>query len=572
MATLRSLTIQNFKGIKDPVKIEFKPITLLFGPNSAGKSTIIQALCYAREIFVNRNLNPIQTIVHGERIDLGDFQTLLHNHEKSLPMTMEFKLSLDGEGLPEYVDERLENDEEYIKAGKYLPRLDGARTVTVAIRLKWDASTFSPLVESYMVQINDEVFCEIRDTDFSTLMMENAECVGKKEEMQSILRKASIPIRHRCITGQVNLEHSLFSITSEEGTSKNVLAELAKSLLHKPERYQWTPTTSPDLLANLTDIKDAALPHWDRRISWSPWLRDRRDWDVDGEDFVNLPEFDTELWRLNAGLDEFLSRAIVGPGQLVRDWLKDLRYLGPLRAIPPRILEHGRSVYEALGSAGSSTWEELFGADEKTLSSINEWMKNPERLNSGYEVKIKRYKEFDSSQGEALDPDLVIDILQSLPERTRMLLLKTDAGLELSFRDVGTGISQVMPVVIASLVSRGHLVAIEQPELHIHPALQVNLADLFISRIQDEKALLFLLETHSEHLILRMLRRIRETSENKLPPGAPSLKPDQVSVLHIEPENGTVRVSPLRIDDNGDFIDRWPRGFFSERVKELYGE
>jgi predicted ATPase len=127
-----------------------------------------------------------------------------------------------------------------------------------------------------------------------------------------------------------------------------------------------------------------------------------------------------------------------------------------------------------------------------------------------------------------------------------------------------------MPVVIAALVSRNQIVTIEQPELHIHPAMQVNVADLFISRIQDEKAPLFLLETHSEHLILRMLRRIRETSENELPSGAPSLKPDQVSVLCIEPEEGTVRVLPLRIDETGDFIDRWPQGFFEERANELF--
>lgn len=54
---LKSLTIENFKGISDPVTIELKPITLLFGPNSAGKSTIVQAFHYMREILERGNVD-----------------------------------------------------------------------------------------------------------------------------------------------------------------------------------------------------------------------------------------------------------------------------------------------------------------------------------------------------------------------------------------------------------------------------------------------------------------------------------------------------------------------------------
>jgi len=63
---LTSLTLENFKAVGDPVKIDFKPITLLFGPNSAGKSTIIQALHYAHEIFERNNTNPDKTLMGGQ--------------------------------------------------------------------------------------------------------------------------------------------------------------------------------------------------------------------------------------------------------------------------------------------------------------------------------------------------------------------------------------------------------------------------------------------------------------------------------------------------------------------------
>jgi len=60
--SISAITIENFKGIKEPVKVEFKPITLLFGPNSTGKSEVVPALHYAREIFEYQNLNPDQTL------------------------------------------------------------------------------------------------------------------------------------------------------------------------------------------------------------------------------------------------------------------------------------------------------------------------------------------------------------------------------------------------------------------------------------------------------------------------------------------------------------------------------
>ena len=99
MATLRALTIQNFRAISDPVRIEFKPITLLFGPNSAGKSTVMEALLYAREIFVNHNPNPHQVTVSGEPLDLGGFRNMVHNCDLSLPITVGVEIDLEENAL-----------------------------------------------------------------------------------------------------------------------------------------------------------------------------------------------------------------------------------------------------------------------------------------------------------------------------------------------------------------------------------------------------------------------------------------------------------------------------------------
>ena len=124
-------------------------------------------------------------------------------------------------------------------------------------------------------------------------------------------------------------------------------------------------------------------------------------------------------------------------------------------------------------------------------------------------------------------------------------------------------------MVVAALdPDRPGITAIEQPELHAHPKLQVELGDLFAHAANDDRV--FLLENHSEHLMLRLLRRIEETHNGELPEGKPALRPDQVSVVYLDQVNGEVQATRLRIDETGEFIDRWPHGFFEERADELF--
>lgn len=91
------------------------------------------------------------------------------------------------------------------------------------------------------------------------------------------------------------------------------------------------------------------------------------------------------------------------------------------------------------------------------------------------------------------------------------------------------------------------ILAIEQPELHVHPAIQVGLGDLFIEAVQTREGWVgtrktLLIETHSEHIMLRLLRRIRETTEKELPPGVVGLSANDLSVIYVESADGVVRL------------------------------
>ena len=97
---LTAITLENFKGIADPITVPIHPITLLFGKNSAGKSTILQALHYLREVIEHRQPDPDRTHIGGDAIDLGGFQVLVHRNQLDRRIRIRVAFSLDDDGIP----------------------------------------------------------------------------------------------------------------------------------------------------------------------------------------------------------------------------------------------------------------------------------------------------------------------------------------------------------------------------------------------------------------------------------------------------------------------------------------
>jgi hypothetical protein len=150
------------------------------------------------------------------------------------------------------------------------------------------------------------------------------------------------------------------------------------------------------------------------------------------------------------------------------------------------------------------------------------------------------------------------------------LFLVDSKGKKLSFRDVGSGLAYVLPVVFNVWDPELRRVFLQQPELHLHPALQAPLGDLFIEASRNKAVII---ETHSEHILLRVLKRIRQTASDHPLAEELRISPEAVSVLYFDPgPDGTTKVKRLRISPDGDFLDRWPRGFFAERDQELFDE
>jgi Uncharacterized conserved protein len=309
---------------------------------------------------------------------------------------------------------------------------------------------------------------------------------------------------------------------------------------------------------------------------------------------------DDLLAALNIFFPRLIDEIIRGLREIVEDQIKLFRYLGPLRSYPPRHLAFAQYHDQNWQAGGGFAWEEVRNRPE-LRKKINEWLGDSNKLNTPYELIVqhlltiddleKHYSKrvsaienafvnSDEEDESVYSGDLFGDIYYILKDlkkiepnitNIRELILK-DKRTEtiVSHRDVGIGISQVLPVLVSAYGNKGSIIAIEQPEIHLHPALQAELGDVFIEAALGERKNTLIIETHSEHLLLRIMRRVRETTSGKLPKGIVPVHPEDVMVLFVEPDGSRSVIHEMPINEKGDLVNLWPGGFFEEGFKELF--
>lgn len=732
---LKALTLENFKGIREPVRIEFAPLTLLFGPNNAGKSTIVQALMYAREVLERNNCDAGRTALGGDVVDLGGFDNLVYGHERDRVIRMRFELDLrqaERRHAPDWVREH-ELDGHvtnfYSNAPKELDLRSAGRLserlldLWVQIEIGWDAIGERPVVQTYSVGIGPDEYArisldlatseaslsqfnfgiypfgtrydkgdlsefewefarqarkrlrryiaendvpelgvkagahvrmdgeEVRESDdrlardvfdgiVSSIIAGDGvwgdtsideetgehrpEYVFRQSLIDWVNRRAAPPLPLQLPKGfmlkskrddlqkpEVNAlptpdeedwQQSLANSTDAsdtlkkepagsqpEGTDEDEAAddfdwweerieEAAFGVDHELDSWMLevfvalirdghVPLT-PDCALPLTQ-KASALPEWGRTMNLNPisWRND------ENNEFWEYPQFAQEHFK------DLLTEAIVKPGETLLRTLCDAIYLSPFRAMPPRHFQPARSPDPRRWADGLAAWDWLLLKGKDFASHVNQWLSDGRRFNAGYEIDLRHYREveldsallaelMDTDGGRPMDRGWLREQVAKLPEGKRLQIRMN--GVSLFPQDLGVGVSQVIPVIVAALHKESGIVAIEEPESNIHPAFQVVLADLFLTQTKANPNVLFLIETHSEHLMLRCLRRIRETAKGILPEGIPTISPEDVAVHFVESTKEGPRIRRIEIDEEGDFIDEWPGGFFEESFHEKF--
>jgi len=271
--------------------------------------------------------------------------------------------------------------------------------------------------------------------------------------------------------------------------------------------------------------------------------------------------------------------------------LQQIRHIGPWRAVPDRQHRVPRIPDEARWADGLGAWDALARAAEagdpgKLIPGVNDWLESENRFATDYRIESRKEIVLDANGAivQALQrfmvayddlsaTDFATMVWQPLlaqHSRQHLSIVSRSTGLPLAPADIGVGISQVLPLIVAAHTADRKTISIEQPELHIHPAMQVVLGDLAIDATR-RRSLTMLIETHSEHLVLRLLRRIRESASGELRDQNLALTPDDVSVLYIAAGADGLQVTKLPVDIEGEFLVRWPNknGFFGERLDEV---
>lgn len=545
---IQSVAIANFKGFSEEVRIELRPITLLFGANSAGKSSVLHALQYVREILERNNANADRTIQGGDAVDLGGFLNVVHGRDPSKQIAIEIEMTLGDSAIPELVPEAFEDwqtqDSDVWSFYETLQTIrNKVERVSVRLIVGWNALREEPIVVGYQIGTNGtwcvkfESSNDGRDTRMR-LNQENPIFLEERPDADALLADLDDWINPQDL--------------KDEGAAPQVEEKTDAEL---PKTTQWS--VLPELFYAVQEAgmerPGDGLRAWLTGFSGAlPRLGEMLTIPAPGaKGAVNI--------YIAREFTAFLSWLAIGPAMLLRDQLRSLRYIGPLRRIPPRGFDVSLTKSESAWSDGMAAWELLLSGSKSLVSNCSDWMSDPEKLGTGYGLARRTVQEFE------LNPDTTATPVGRV--RSRVALVDA-AGLPHQPQDVGVGISQVLPVVVAAQDGTASIVCIEQPELHVHPAVQVGLGDLFIDGVHQHE-LSFLIETHSEHLIMRIQRRLRETARGELLPEQTPVKPSDVNVVYLgRGTDGAVYASTIGLDGEGKFTDRWPKGFFPERMRE----
>ena len=173
--------------------------------------------------------------------------------------------------------------------------------------------------------------------------------------------------------------------------------------------------------------------------------------------------------------------------------------------------------------------------------------------------KVKFSKLFDQWIERLLGSNYRVRSKKLDKNKYKIVVEELEYNMEFTLNQVGFGISQILPILTLVLSSsKGDVILIENPEIHLHPKLQADLVDLFIFALKKDRKII--IETHSEHIVNRARLRLKENNEliNK------------VNIYFFEKEEEVVRYQEIQVDKEGK-INFWPRNFFDQSYYDLLG-
>ncbi len=274
-----------------------------------------------------------------------------------------------------------------------------------------------------------------------------------------------------------------------------------------------------------------------------PFLRTReRPWSLPGPVKTHLFPDQAKTFYQNTGFLGILETEY-------EKLMDSIYYLGPLREPPRReYFWSGTSPHDT-GTRG-----------ERAVDAILSATRKGEKRNLAPRKRLKPFQEMIQYWLDRLDlaSKFSIDEIASAANLYRARVTKDRSSVEATLPDVGFGVSQVLPaLVLLYYVPKGSIVLMEQPEIRLHPSVQGGLADVILAAARS-RDIQVIVESHSEHLLRRLQRRVAEREATT----------DDVKLFFTGVADGAAWLSDLELDELGE-IRNWPPFLFGDRFSEL---
>lgn len=442
---LIQVRLRNFKGWRESGEIRLAPLTVLFGTNSAGKTSIPQLLLLLKQTAESSDRQrALQLGDSRTLIDLGTYEEAVFRHDIDQPVEFDLRWTLDS---PLVVSDPLS---ELLTNGSQL-------SFHVSVRAD---RRQQPIVQSLSYEL-----------------------------LEAHVRLLTVSLERRNGGDKFDLKIDGYKEVRHPGRAWP---------LPEPVRFYGFPDEATAYYQNTAFLSDLAL----------------------------------QMERM----------------------LRSIYYVGPLREYPRRLYLWSGEVPDHVGERGDRAIESILAAagdrafnfrpkqKTRTLAELVADRLLKMGLIHSFEVKRlgKNRKEYE-------------------------VLVRTHPKLpEVKLTDVGFGVSQLLPVIVESFyVPRRSIVIFEQPEIHLHPKVQADLADLFIDAIHAREAgeprnCQFIVESHSEHFLRRLQRRIAEKQ----------LTPEQTALYFVHTGAEGARIEELKVDLFGNILN-WPENFFGDEMSDV---
>lgn len=442
----KHLRVQNFKGWEDTGPIRMAPITLFFGANSSGKSSIGQFLMMLKQTVESPDRKAV--FYPGGKntaVQLGSYQEMVFRRDLKKQISFEYKWTLQD-------------------------------SLTIKDPISGQSFKGDTLSFEAEIGLNDSNLPEVRRTKYRVL------------------------------------EEDALSLSVElEGDDK---------------REYTVSSESYDFIRN-------------RGRGWA--LKDV------GR-FYGFPDKAVSYYQ-NA---EFLQELNLEQEVL----FTSICYIGPLRTKADRLYTWAGITPESVGFAGENTVAAILAARDR-------------RISLGHRQRTKPLEEIVSSNLKKMG---LIENFQVKSVSEQRQVYEVDVCTKgskdwVDLPDVGFGISQVLPVLVQCFYAPPEsIIVIEQPEIHLHPSAQSALADVMIDVINskengNDRNIQLIIETHSEHFLRRLQRRIAEGLIDE----------EKVSAYFANITKAPAVLEPLQIDQFGN-ISNWPEHFFGDEMGDIFAQ